>query len=221
MPTIHLYDMAKMSVSGTPGTGVVVLSAAIAGFQSFAAAGLLNGQTFSYNITDVANSWEIGRGVYTSTGTSFTRGPIFSSNGNAAINATSNAQVTIVILAQDLIAASAIDTNTLQIINGTLYATGSFANATAAGSDQASAQTIAAQINYVGTVAAGTGVRVDSPSVLGSERRVINRGANPLQVYPTGSENIDNNGAGVAVTLMNPSDLTLIRNTTSTWAVAS
>lgn len=104
MTTPVLYSMAKMSVSGTPGTGPVVLNAAVAGFQTFAASGLLDGQTFSYNITDLGDTWEVGHGVYTAAGTSFVRTPSASSNGGSAINATSNAQVTIVFLNQDLLA---------------------------------------------------------------------------------------------------------------------
>lgn len=137
--------MAKMSVSGTPGTASVTLNAAIPGFQTFAAAGLTNGQTFSYNITDVGSAWEVGRGVYTSSGTSFTRGPLYSSNGNAAINATGNAQVTIVMLAEDL--------GFLPLTGGTLTGT-TFAILPVVDGNRVEVQRTVSPLNFAGTHAA-------------------------------------------------------------------
>lgn len=96
------YDMAQMSVTGTPGTGTITLSAAVAGYQTFAAAGVLNGGLVSYGITDGTN-FEVGRGTYSSSGPTLTRGPLFSSNSNAAISATSSALVRVTLLAEDLI----------------------------------------------------------------------------------------------------------------------
>jgi hypothetical protein len=96
------YDMANMTVTGTPGTGTITLNAAVSGYQTFAAAGVPNGATVSYGISDAAGAWEVGRGVYTSSGTSLTRGPIYSSNSNAAISATSAATVRVTLLAEDL-----------------------------------------------------------------------------------------------------------------------
>ena len=96
------YDMANMTVTGTPGTGTITLNAAVSGYQTFAAAGVPNGATVSYGITDAAGAWEVGRGTYTSSGTSLTRGPLFSSNSNAAISATSAATVRVTLLAEDL-----------------------------------------------------------------------------------------------------------------------
>ena len=113
------YDMANMTVTGTPGTGTITLNAAAAGYQTFAAAGVPNATTVSYGITDGAN-WEVGRGVYTTSGTTLTRGPIFSSNGNAAISATSAATVRVVLLAEDILKAPAAG---LVSSNGTVLAT--------------------------------------------------------------------------------------------------
>jgi hypothetical protein len=94
--------MAKMTVSGTPGTGTITLNAASAGFQTFAAAGVVNGEIVSYSIVDGSN-WEVGRGTYTSAGTSLTRGAIWGSSGaNTAINLTSAAVVEVAILSEDL-----------------------------------------------------------------------------------------------------------------------
>jgi hypothetical protein len=95
------YDMAQMTVTGTPGTGTITLNAAVSGYQTFAAAGVPNGATVSYGITDGTN-WEVGRGTYTTSGITLTRGPIFSSNSNAAISATSAATIRVTLLAEDL-----------------------------------------------------------------------------------------------------------------------
>lgn len=96
-----LHDMAKMTVTGTPGTGTITLNAASLGFQTFAAAGVQNLELVSYSIVD-GNDFEVGRGLYTTSGTSLTRGPIFSSNSNNAVSLTSAAIVAIVVLAEDL-----------------------------------------------------------------------------------------------------------------------
>ncbi len=96
-----LHDMAKMTVTGTPGTGTITLNAASSGFQTFAAAGVVNGEIVSYSIVD-GTSWEIGRGTYTTSGTTLTRGPIYSSNSNAAVSLTSAAIVGVSVLLEDL-----------------------------------------------------------------------------------------------------------------------
>lgn len=100
-----LFNRARMTVSGTPGTGAITLGSAQSGFQSFAAAGVADGDTVSYVIED-GSSWEVGQGVYTASGTSLARGAISSSNSNNAISATSNATVFLSALASDLSTAS-------------------------------------------------------------------------------------------------------------------
>lgn len=115
-----LFNRARMTVSGTPGTGAITLGSAQSGFQSFAAAGVVNGDTVSYVIEDGSN-WEVGQGVYTASGTSLSRGAISSSNSNAAISATSTAIVFLSALASDLSPAAlgyAIDGNGVAISTG-------------------------------------------------------------------------------------------------------
>ena len=90
-----------MTVSGTPGTGTITLGSASSGFQSFAAAGVANGDKVSYVIEDGVN-WEVGQGTYTSSGTTLSRGAISSSNSNNAINASSSATVFLSVLAADI-----------------------------------------------------------------------------------------------------------------------
>lgn len=95
-----------MMVSGTPGTGTITLGTAVTDatngdFQTFAGAGVVNGNSVSYTIVD-GHNWEVGRGTYTAAGTTLSRGPLSSSAGGAAITATSAAIVFISALAEDL-----------------------------------------------------------------------------------------------------------------------
>lgn len=97
-----LLNRARMTVSGTPGTGTITLNAAATAHQSFSAAGVADGDVVGYLIEDGTN-WEIGRGAYTASGTTLARSTILaSSNGGAAINASSAAQVTATLLAEDI-----------------------------------------------------------------------------------------------------------------------
>lgn len=88
-----LVNRARMSVSGTPGTGVISVLAATTGFQSFSAAGLNNGDTFPYVIEDGTN-WEYGIATWASSGT-VTRTTIegSSAGGTTAISVSSSAIV--------------------------------------------------------------------------------------------------------------------------------
>lgn len=96
------FDRAAMTVSGTPGTGVITLASAYYKHQTFAAAGVTNGVTVAYAIEDGA-AWEVGHGTYSSSGPTLTRTTIFfSSNANAAINASSSAIVYSTFLAEDI-----------------------------------------------------------------------------------------------------------------------
>lgn len=95
----RLYNLARMTTAAT-GTGTITLNGAVDGFLTFAEAGVSNGETVSYSIRDGSNT-EIGRGVYTSSGTTLTRSVLKSTNANAAINLTGGAEVFISALAED------------------------------------------------------------------------------------------------------------------------
>lgn len=100
-----LYNLARMTTA-TTGTGTITLGSAVSGFLSFAGAGVSNGQTITYAIRDGVNS-EIGRGVYTSSGTTLTRTVLKSTNSNTAINLSGSAEVFITPAAEDISKAAA------------------------------------------------------------------------------------------------------------------
>lgn len=96
-----LYNLARMTTA-TTGTGTITLGSAATGFLSFADAGVANGETITYAIEDGTNR-EVGRGVYTSSGTTLTRTVLKSTNSNSAINLSGTAQVFITVAAEDVI----------------------------------------------------------------------------------------------------------------------
>ena len=98
---VKLLDRVKMTVSGTPGTGNITLSAAEAGFQTFAQAGGVDGNVVRYAVTD-GTGFEIGTAVLSSSATVLTRTVQQSSNSNNALDLTSSAIVFATLSAADL-----------------------------------------------------------------------------------------------------------------------
>ena len=88
-----LFNRAKMTTT-TTGTGTITLGSASNGFQSFADAGVANGDVVQYVIEEGSN-FEIGTGTYSSSGTTLTRSPTESSNSDAAITLAGQATVSI------------------------------------------------------------------------------------------------------------------------------
>jgi hypothetical protein len=82
MPLVVADRVKETSTTG--GTGTLTLAGASAGFQSFAVIG--NGNTTYYTIVDSANNtWEVGVGTYTSSGTTLSRDTVLANSlGNTS-----------------------------------------------------------------------------------------------------------------------------------------
>lgn len=96
-----LANLAKMTTS-TTGTGTIILGSAVSGFLTFAQAGVLNGDVITYAISD-GNNREIGRGTYTSSGTTLTRTVLKSTSSDNPINLSGQAQVFVTAAAEDFL----------------------------------------------------------------------------------------------------------------------
>lgn len=89
---------------------------------------------------------------------------------------------------------------------------------TAAGTDLAGADQIAATINRYTTVASGAGAKLSDVTGIGSEVRVINSGANALLVYPPNvSSTINGGGGGGSVSIATGACGIFIKVAASTW----
>lgn len=108
-----LKDRVK-ETSTTAGTGTLTLAGAVAGYQSFSVIG--NSNTTYYAIVDgTANTWEIGIGTYTSSGTTLSRDTILeSSSGGSAVSFASNSKDVFVTYP----AERAVATDATQTLSG-------------------------------------------------------------------------------------------------------
>jgi hypothetical protein len=171
---VVLGNRAKMSTS-TTGTGTITLGSALSGYQTFAQAGITNGQTVRYAIEDGTN-FEIGSGVYTSSGTTLTRNVTESSNSDNAINLSGSGEVFITASAADIFVNDGANslTTTGVITGGTVEATSD----TAAGDNAAMGYTSAE-----GLILTGQGSTNDITIKNDADTAVIS--------IPTGGTNVD------------------------------
>ena len=171
---ISLGNRAKMSTS-TTGTGTITLGSAETGYQTFAAAGITNGQTVRYVVEDGSN-FEIGSGTYTSSGTTLTRSVTESSNSDNAIVLSGGAKVFLSATVADLYINDGASTLTTTgvITGGTVEATSD----TAAGDNAAMGYTSAE-----GLILTGQGSTNDITIKNDADTAVIS--------IPTGGTNVD------------------------------
>lgn len=88
---------------------------------------------------------------------------------------------------------------------------------TATGNSQGTAFVIVAGINAFTTVPASTGAKLPVTTLAGQATVVINRGANPISVYPPTGGNIEGAGANVAVTVYPNAAATFVFRGSGLW----
>jgi hypothetical protein len=130
---VTFVNRAKVNTA-TTGSGTITLGSAVVGFQTFGDAGLTNGASVNYTIEDGV-AFELGTGVYSSTGPTLTRTLVQSSTGSL-LNLTGGAVVFVTALASDLagITTAAITGGTINgaTIGATTPASGAFTTLTSA-----------------------------------------------------------------------------------------
>lgn len=97
--TVYTRRDLILMTTATTGTGTITLGTAVTGFKAFVSGD--DGKTFRYSIRDGAHS-ETGYGVYTHSGTTFTRNVIESTNSNSAISLSGSAEIAVAPIAADV-----------------------------------------------------------------------------------------------------------------------
>lgn len=87
----------------------------------------------------------------------------------------------------------------------------------AAGTVQADALAITADVNVIGTAAAGTGVRLPTGKKIGSRMVIKNRGANTANIFPATGGTVNAGAANAAITVAAAAVVELIQVSTNNW----
>jgi len=116
-----LVNRAKMTTT-TTGTGTITLGTAEDGYQTFADAGVVDGDVVRYVIED-GSDWEIGTGTYTASGTTLSRTVSESSNAGSAISLSGDAVVYVSAVEADLREerVGLVTGTTLDLATGTVF----------------------------------------------------------------------------------------------------
>jgi hypothetical protein len=163
---VKLVNRVKV-VTTTTGTGTITLGAAVDGFQSFASAGVSNGDVVRYVIED-GDDWEIGSGTFTSSGTTLSRTVVESSSSGSPLNLTGNAVVFVSAIAADIIQPG---DNISELTNDAGYST------------------TTGTVTSVG-VTAGTGITVSGSPITSSGSITVTNAAPDQVVSLTGGSNV-------------------------------
>jgi hypothetical protein len=125
-----LVNRAKVATA-TTNTGTITLGAAESGYQTFADAGVVDGDVVRYVIED-GTDWEIGTGTYTASGTTLSRTVLESSNADAALNLTGSAVVYVSATDADFReeTVGTIASSTLDLSTGNVFSDAPSANVT-------------------------------------------------------------------------------------------
>lgn len=155
-----LANLARVTTA-TAGTGTLTLGAAVAGFLTFAQAGLADGSVVTYAIEDANGGREIGRGTYTLTGTTLSRDLVYRSTGagnTAKITCSGSAQVFLSPAAEDLASlaplASPVFTGLLSTTGGGVRPASSAGPGFALGTNYSG---FAAEVDFWNTANTGNG----------------------------------------------------------------
>ena len=193
---VKLVNRAKMFTS-TTGTGsTITLGSAVDGFQTFANAGVLDGETIRYVIED-GTSWEIGTGVYTASGTTLSRNVTESSNSDSPINLSGSAIIFVSMAAGDTVQQSDIGTSIQGysdvLANTTASFTTSEESKLAGIEDNATADQTPSEILTAIKTVDGTGSGLDADSVDGIQGSdlVVNNANNTIDASLTVTGNLD------------------------------